>query len=80
MGRRGNGDHRPRAQVNGALPQVFLVRHGGTAWTISRQHTGRTDNPLTDRGEREARALSVAERHDVQQSAHQSAATGAAAW
>jgi probable phosphoglycerate mutase len=45
--------------MNGALPQVYLVRHGETAWTISRQHTGRTDIPLTERGEREAQALRV---------------------
>jgi probable phosphoglycerate mutase len=43
--------------MSGALPQVVLVRHGETAWTISRQHTGRTDIPLTERGEREAQAL-----------------------
>src|SRR5450759_4212448 len=35
------------------------VRHGETAWTISGQHTGRTDIPLTERGEREAQALSA---------------------
>lgn len=34
--------------------KVFLARHGETAWTISRQHTGRTDLPLTDGGRREA--------------------------
>lgn len=45
--------------MSGALPQVYLVRHGETAWTISRQHTGRTDIPLTERGEREAQALSA---------------------
>lgn len=45
--------------MNGALAQVYLVRHGETAWTISRQHTGRTDIPLTERGEREAQALSA---------------------
>ena len=39
------------------LPQIHLVRHGETAWTISGQHTGRTDIPLTERGEREARQL-----------------------
>jgi broad specificity phosphatase PhoE len=58
MGRLGNGEDRPRAQMSGALAQVVLVRHGETAWTISRQHTGRTDIPLTERGEREAQALS----------------------
>ena len=41
------------------LPQIYLVRHGETAWTISGQHTGRTDLPLTERGEREARQLGV---------------------
>ena len=40
-----------------ALPLVCLVRHGETAWTISGQHTGRTDIPLTPEGEREAREL-----------------------
>jgi len=43
--------------MNGALPKVYLVRHGETVWTISGQHTGRTDIPLTERGEREAHAL-----------------------
>ncbi|WP_309382457.1 histidine phosphatase family protein [Cerasicoccus frondis] len=36
------------------LPRIYLARHGETAWTISRQHTGRTDLPLTDGGRREA--------------------------
>src|SRR5213075_2245867 len=36
------------------LPTVYLARHGETAWTISGQHTGRTDLPLTERGERNA--------------------------
>ena len=40
-----------------SLPEVYLARHGETAWTISRQHTGRTDIPLTERGERNARSL-----------------------
>src|SRR5438270_6989090 len=39
------------------LPEVWLARHGETAWTITRQHTGRTDVPLTERGERNARSL-----------------------
>jgi broad specificity phosphatase PhoE len=39
------------------LPSVYLVRHGETAWSLSRQHTGRTDIPLTERGERDAQAL-----------------------
>lgn len=40
-----------------ALPEVFLARHGETAWAISGQHTGLTDIPLTERGERNAMSL-----------------------
>jgi probable phosphoglycerate mutase len=36
---------------------VCIVRHGETAWTVTGQHTGRTDIPLTARGEEQARAL-----------------------
>jgi broad specificity phosphatase PhoE len=43
--------------VNEPLPAVYLARHGETAWSLSGQHTGRTDLPLTERGERQARAL-----------------------
>jgi probable phosphoglycerate mutase len=39
------------------LPCVTLVRHGETAWSASGQHTGRTDIPLTEEGERKARGL-----------------------
>lgn len=39
------------------LPSVTLVRHGATAWSASGQHTGRTDIPLNEEGERKARAL-----------------------
>ncbi len=40
--------------MSDALPVVYLARHGETAWTISGQHTGLTDLPLTARGELEA--------------------------
>jgi probable phosphoglycerate mutase len=39
------------------LPMVYLVRHGETEWSRSGQHTGRTDLPLTEAGERAARGL-----------------------
>lgn len=45
------------APLSPALPRVTLVRHGETAWTLTAQHTGRTDLPLTEAGERQARAL-----------------------
>jgi probable phosphoglycerate mutase len=40
-----------------ALPTVYLARHGETPWTLTGQHTGLTDLPLTARGERNARRL-----------------------
>jgi probable phosphoglycerate mutase len=43
--------------MTGALPQVYLVRHGETAWSLSGQATGRSDISLTDRGERDAQEL-----------------------
>ena len=39
------------------LPEVYLARHGETAWSLSGQATGRTDIPLTHRGERDAQEL-----------------------
>jgi broad specificity phosphatase PhoE len=40
-----------------AQADVYLVRHGETAWSITGQHTGLTDLALTPRGEEQARAL-----------------------
>lgn len=43
--------------MNNSLPVVYLARHGETQWSLSGQHTGLTDLPLTQRGEENARAL-----------------------
>ena len=43
--------------MSDSLPIIYLARHGETSWTITGQHTGLTDLPLTERGERNARRL-----------------------
>jgi broad specificity phosphatase PhoE len=45
--------------MNGAGTQAVLVRHTETEWTLSGQHTGRTDLPLTERGREDARQLAA---------------------
>jgi probable phosphoglycerate mutase len=43
--------------MSDTLPVVYLARHGETAWTVSHQHTGLTDLPLTPQGEAQATRL-----------------------
>ncbi|HZE28828.1 MAG TPA: histidine phosphatase family protein, partial [Gaiellaceae bacterium] len=44
------------------LMEIVLVRHGETEWSRDGRHTGRTDVPLTERGEEQARAVGEALR------------------
>jgi len=46
-----------RVETAVATQRVYLVRHGETAWSVSGQHTGVTDLPLTHHGEEMARRL-----------------------
>src|SRR5262245_5947898 len=43
--------------MSDSLPILYIARHGETAWSLSGQHTGLTDLPLTERGERTATRL-----------------------
>ena len=57
MGSGGNRNVEIKMKPNGTLPQIYLVRHGETAWSLSGQATGRTDIALTKQGERDAQTL-----------------------
>jgi broad specificity phosphatase PhoE len=41
------------------LPRLLLIRHGNTEWSESHRFTGRTDLPLTPRGQENAMGLSA---------------------
>jgi probable phosphoglycerate mutase len=43
--------------MSAELPVVYVARHGETAWSLTGQHTGLTDLPLTEHGEDNARSL-----------------------
>ena len=45
--------------VPGMPSRLYLIRHGETAWTLSGQYTSRTDIPLTEQGEQDARGLAA---------------------
>ena len=43
--------------MSSAYPEIYLVRHGETEWGLSGRHAGRTDIPLTAKGEDAARGV-----------------------
>jgi probable phosphoglycerate mutase len=45
--------------------RVFAIRHGETAWSLSGQHTGTTDIPLTDNGRRLAARIGPVLKREV---------------
>ncbi len=44
-------------QTDQEKPELWLIRHGETAWSLSGQHTSRTDIPLTDHGKARAKEI-----------------------
>jgi broad specificity phosphatase PhoE len=51
--------------INRKRHKIWQFRHAETAWSVTGQHTGRTDLPLTEAGKRRAEALGryLAGRH-----------------
>jgi broad specificity phosphatase PhoE len=45
------------SQTDQQKSELWLIRHGETAWSLSGQHTSRTDIPLTDHGKDRAREI-----------------------
>jgi broad specificity phosphatase PhoE len=53
----GESPSHEKGTMGNVFPVVYLARHGETEWSLTGQHTGLTDLPLTQRGEQNARAL-----------------------
>ena len=49
--------HKEMSDAPNMDSRLYLVRHGQTDWSLSGQHTGQTDIPLTEQGEQDARDL-----------------------
>jgi broad specificity phosphatase PhoE len=43
--------------MSSAFPEITLVRHGETEWSLTGRHTGRSDIPLTENGKAAAKKV-----------------------
>jgi broad specificity phosphatase PhoE len=59
------------------LPTLYIARHGGTAWSLSDQHTGLTDLPWTERGQATPAASVTSSEDGLRPRIHQSTAASA---